>query len=95
MPQILTFIGVEFFLPHPHLIKEVASAKGDVHQGDVIRVPRGGAGEFAGISKIETQERNSLALGRLDPHLGPQGHTASLQLFSNNMDLDTFLVVHQ
>ena len=69
-------------LPHPCLIKEAGNAKGEVHQGDVIWVPGGRAGEFAGISKIETQERNSLALGRLDPHLGPQGHTASLQLFS-------------
>ena len=81
MPHILTFISVKYFLPHPHLIKEVVSAKGEIHQGDVIGVPRGGAGEFAGILKIETQERNSLALGWPDPHLGPQGQTASLQLF--------------
>ena len=67
-------------LPHPH--KRCGKFKGGVNQGDVIWVPGGRAGEFAGISNIETQERNSLALGWLDPHLGPQGHTASLQLFS-------------
>ena len=52
--------------------------KGEVPPGDVIYVPRGSAGEFAGISNVETRERNSLALGWLDPHQGPQGQTASI-----------------